>query len=127
LGFADQFVGPTVTLTVGASTDKLLINASTSNYWPANFVEFFPNTNAAEFYVGVRRVGEQAFVRFGAVQNSAYWARRDTSFYYDHETNSLSAVATGLAPGDYEVGLVGKCIDDFLMPAGTNLTVLKSE
>lgn len=127
LGFNDQFVGATVTVTVGASTDKLLVNGSTSNYWSASYDPFMPNSNAAFFYVGLRRVGESSFVQLGTVQNSAYWARQDNSFYFDHETISMSAVATGLAPGDYEVGLVGRCLDDFLMPAGTNVTVIKSE
>jgi hypothetical protein len=101
------------------------VNGSVSNYWDATDDDF-EFTNGAVFYIGVRRVGESSFTQFGSVERTAYWARMDNSYFYDHETASISTVISGLEPGDYEVGLVGSVINDYLMPAGYNLTVLKS-
>jgi hypothetical protein len=121
----DRFAGDPAVVVVGATTDKLLVTASSSNFYTGT--GSFEASVLAFYYVAIRPAAGGAFQSFGNGCLTSFWPRLDNGYSFDFKTTTLSAVVTGLAPGTYHVGLVGATDGSSLDPAGTNITVLKSQ
>jgi hypothetical protein len=97
----NQFLAQTVTVTVNSSTQKILVTSHKALGSTA-----VAGATSLSLYIGFRPVGTTASpttVGGGALGNRVAQNTRITM--------GLSGMITGLAPGDYEVGLTGSSSD----------------
>jgi hypothetical protein len=110
-------------ITVDSTANKVVVNVTSTHYLMAT--ASFSNSTTASYSLGYMPTGGGAFTLVGAPNFVSFWARPDNSYQFDTKTISMSGVLTGLAPGTYEVGLVGSSPDFTLFSVGSNLTVQK--
>lgn len=125
LGPDPAFASNRLRVVVDGPEDKLLVTATASHYLQGTAGSEV--STIATYYVGLRLVGVPGDPeQYGATATLSFWPRPDNSYRFDTKTMSLNTLITGLAAGEYEVGLVGLSSDEPLIPLSGSVSVLKT-
>lgn len=126
LGPNPAFASNVLRVTVDGPEDKLLVTGTASHYLQGTSGS--EGSTVATYYIGLRPVGALGDAdQFGATMNLSFWPRPDNSYRFDTKTMSMNTLITGLAAGEYEVGLVGFSSDEPLMALTGSVSVMKSK